>query len=104
MQHPFLPMGNKSEAFAACVTCQGLDEHHACAQLKKEERGGGGVVSRLTGSLQSWMMSFIQAHGFGGILLLVRLRTGKKGFGCRHAQARGCCPASDCEHAYPCIP
>ena len=41
-------------------------------QLKEEERGGGGVISRLTGSLQSWMMNFIQAHGFGGILLLVR--------------------------------
>lgn len=48
-----------------------------CPQLKKEERGGGGVVSRLTNSLQSWMMSFIQAHGFGGILLLVRLRIEK---------------------------
>lgn len=44
-----------------------------CLQLDKEQRVGGGMVSRLTGSVQSWMMSFIQAHGFGGILLLVRV-------------------------------
>ena len=48
------------------------DTHSTRLQLKEEERGGGGVISRLTGSLQSWMMNFIQAHGFGGILLLVR--------------------------------
>lgn len=45
-------------------------------QLEKEHRVGGGLVSRLTGSVQSWMMSFIQTHGFGGILLLVRPELG----------------------------
>jgi hypothetical protein len=55
------------------VVGQGMLIQQLCAlQLEKEQRTGGGIISRFTGSVQSWMMSFIQAHGFGGILLLVR--------------------------------
>ena len=39
-------------------------------QLDKEERAAGGLLGRLVGSMQGWMMAFIRSHGFAGILLL----------------------------------